>query len=154
MFLSAWQASPQASKGVIILLRRIVHWFERTFLSKKEDPADRYKSVRKPPVLFSEVTIVASTPRNTEVNHGAFYLVDTGNKPKWVMFLCPCGCGHVITLSLRKIHDPHWKLNIEAEGRPTLYPSVWQKTDCYSHFWLRDGRIYWCEGTGNPSPYR
>lgn len=106
----------------------------------------------KPPITFSEVTVVERTPRNNEVKQDIFYLVDPGNKPKWVMFHCPCGCGHVITLSMQKVHNPHWQLNVGIDGCPTLYPSIWQKTGCYSHFWLIEGRIDWCERTGNPSP--
>jgi hypothetical protein len=32
----------------------------------------------------------------------------------------------------------------DARGRPTLRPSVWLRTGCRSHFWIRDGRVEWC----------
>jgi len=134
------------------LLYRFIKWIKGIF-SAKTGRTDTSVVVRKPPISFSEITVVGRTPRNSDVKPGTFYMVDSGNKPKWAMFLCPCGCEHVITLSLQKVHDPHWQLNISLNGYPTLRPSVWQKTKCYSHFWLREGRIYWCEGTGSPSSF-
>ncbi|WP_425525696.1 DUF6527 family protein [Xanthomonas campestris] len=56
--------------------------------------------------------------------------------------MCPCGCGEVIELSLSPESRNFWKLAVEA-GRPTLHPSVWRKTGCGSHFWVRRGRVQW-----------
>lgn len=134
------------------MLARCIEWLKGLF-SSKADRLDKRDVAAKPPVRFSQITIVARSPRNADIQPNTFYLVAPSNKLKWAMFLCPCGCGHVITLSLQRVHNPHWRLDKKTEVRPTLYPSVWQKTPCYSHFWLRDGRIYWCEGTGSPSPY-
>ncbi|WP_407645830.1 DUF6527 family protein [Alloalcanivorax profundimaris] len=62
-----------------------------------------------------------------------------------VGFTCPCGCGDVIELLLLRAVEPHWSLSVDRFGRPTLHPSVWKKTGCKSHFWLRSGRIVWAE---------
>lgn len=132
-----------------ILLGRFVNWINELF-SNKSARRNESSGFIKPPISFFNITTFKRTPRNTEVQPDTFYLVDPGNKPKWAMFLCPCGCEYVITLSLQNVHNPHWRLNNKVEGRPTLYPSVWQKTECYSHFWLKEGRIYWCEGSGKP----
>ncbi|MGE6699473.1 DUF6527 family protein [Hyphomonas sp. NPDC076900] len=59
-------------------------------------------------------------------------------------FLCPCKCGDRIELALIPEATPHWHLTNDAKNTPTLRPSVWRKTGCRSHFWLRDGRIHWC----------
>ncbi|WP_414144281.1 DUF6527 family protein [Burkholderia territorii] len=59
------------------------------------------------------------------------------------MFRCPCPCSETITLSLQKVHKPHWNLQATIDGRGTLYPSVWRTQGCRSHFWIRDGRVYW-----------
>lgn len=64
---------------------------------------------------------------------------------KWVHFKCPCGCNEVINLSLMKSHSPCWKLKIDLFSRPTLWPSIWKKDGCESHFWIKKGRIIWCE---------
>ncbi len=57
---------------------------------------------------------------------------------------CPCGCGQVIELLLIAEAKPRWDLKLNRAGRPSLSPSVWLKSGCKSHFWLRDGYIKWC----------
>ena len=37
---------------------------------------------------------------------------------------CPCGCGYTIEIS--------------------LFPSVFLKKGCKSHFWIKNGKILWC----------
>ena len=58
---------------------------------------------------------------------------------------CPCGCGHIIELMLLREIKPRWDLQVDAAGRPTLHPSVWLQRGCRSHFWLKHGRIHWCD---------
>jgi len=66
-------------------------------------------------------------------------------KENWsVGFICPCGCNRTVELHLLPEAHPHWKLTINQKGLPTLSPSVWLKDGCRSHFWIRDGKIIWC----------
>lgn len=58
---------------------------------------------------------------------------------------CPCGCRATIELLVVPEAKPRWDLAIDAKGRPSLSPSVWRKTGCRSHFWLRAGRVRWCD---------
>lgn len=58
---------------------------------------------------------------------------------------CPCGCGERLELMLLKEVRPRWAVRLDARGRVTLHPSVWLKQGCRSHFWLRDGRVIWCD---------
>jgi hypothetical protein len=58
---------------------------------------------------------------------------------------CPCGCGQTLELLIIREAAPRWDLIINAGGLPSLKPSVWRRTGCRSHFWLRDGRVDWCE---------
>jgi hypothetical protein len=99
-------------------------------------------------VAFASITFIDKPPGNHEVQGGKLYCVLAGDKPKWSLFLCPCGCRSVVTLSLQQVHWPRWRLSKTPGGRPTLYPSVWRDTGCLSHFWLRDGRVAWCCDTG------
>jgi hypothetical protein len=57
---------------------------------------------------------------------------------------CPCGCGHVIELLVVAEAKPRWDLIVDAKGRPTISPSIWLRNGCRSHFWIREGRVYWC----------
>lgn len=65
--------------------------------------------------------------------------------PYAVGLLCPCGCGESIELMVMEGIRPRWDIQIDEFNRPTLHPSVWKKTGCCSHFWLKRGRIVWCE---------
>lgn len=62
-----------------------------------------------------------------------------------VGFLCPCGCGRRVELLLVEEAKPRWRLDMDEKGRPTLTPSVWLRGGCKSHFFLRKGRITWCD---------
>ena len=62
-----------------------------------------------------------------------------------VGFRCPCGCWRTIEMLVIPEANPRWDLSLDAKGRPSLRPSVWLQTGCRSHFWVRGGRIAWCE---------
>jgi hypothetical protein len=62
-----------------------------------------------------------------------------------VGFRCPCGCGQTIELLVIPEAKPRWALTTDVRGYPTLSPSVWLKRGCRSHFWVRSGRIIWCD---------
>ena len=61
-----------------------------------------------------------------------------------VGFICPCGCGKKVELLLVEEASPNWKLTIDEKKRPSLYPSVWLKSGCCSHFWIKNGKVIWC----------
>jgi Family of unknown function (DUF6527) len=102
-----------------------------------------HRKRKKPSVYFENVKVIDKTPKNEEVGNKEFIIVVYKNKPLWALFRCPCGCRHVITLSLQREHIPNWKVGKSWSNRPTVYPSVWQTKGCLSHFWVEDGRIYW-----------
>ena len=58
---------------------------------------------------------------------------------------CPCGCGETIELLVVPEAQSSWSFSIDYRGRPSLSPSVWRRTGCRSHFWLREGRVIWCD---------
>lgn len=103
---------------------------------------------RRPPITYPTIFFAESAPQNSEIRPGTVTIVAPKKQPKWALFLCPNGCGAVITLSLQLAHKPHWTVYKSNEGRPTLRPSVWRDVGCLSHFILEDGRIYWCGNTG------
>lgn len=73
------------------------------------------------------------------------YLVGEG-EPWQAAFLCPCGCGARIQLSLVRDDQPRWDFTAHSDRKITLHPSVWRKSGCQSHFFLREGRILWARG--------
>lgn len=100
---------------------------------------------RAPPIRYVEITISEKPPFKELVSDSGVYIVKNGNKNlKWAILKCPCDCGNIINLSLQTAHNPHWVAQEEVSGRPTLHPSIWVAKGCKSHFWIKDGRVYWC----------
>ncbi|WP_180103916.1 DUF6527 family protein [Acinetobacter sp. YH12134] len=58
---------------------------------------------------------------------------------------CPCGCGYTIELPIIREAKPRWDVNINSDNLISLYPSVFLKKGCKSHFWIKNGKIIWCE---------
>ena len=75
---------------------------------------------------------------------GTVYLAGTEDNFWVASMLCPCGCREVIELNLLPQARPCWEAFRHANGTVSLDPSIWRKTGCRSHFWLRKGRIIWC----------
>ena len=103
-----------------------------TYLRNREDGILR----------FNSISVQGKTPPNSSIGENDFVEVIYKNKPMWVLFKCPCGCETTISLSLQNVHKPYWRL-LTKNNRPTLYPSVWQKSGCCSHFWVYEGCIHW-----------
>lgn len=129
------------------ILRRI---YEFVFPKKQAMDLDVCpdRSLSEPKVHFDFLKIVSKTPGNAAIKEKEFVTVIHKNTPYWAMFRCPCGCGTVISLSLQKNHKPSWSVRKSKHGRPSLHPSVWQNKGCCCHFWIKDGRVYWCGNTG------
>jgi hypothetical protein len=68
-----------------------------------------------------------------------------GNSSPWqAALVCPCGCKHLIQLSLLTSDSPRWSLSGQETGLATLHPSVWRTRGCKSHFILSQGQVSWC----------
>ncbi|HVV41961.1 MAG TPA: DUF6527 family protein [Nitrobacter sp.] len=108
----------------------IPRWLRRAF--------DRYGPGRGLQIVEGD-SLPARLPRRDLV------LAREGDEDWCVGMRCPCGCGRTIELLLVKEAKPRWDLHTDPSGRPSLKPSVWLKTGCRSHFWLRRGRVEWCD---------
>jgi hypothetical protein len=58
---------------------------------------------------------------------------------------CPCGCGQRLEVMLLKEVKPRWDVMLDVRGRVSLHPSVWLRSGCRSHFWVRNGKVVWCD---------
>jgi hypothetical protein len=88
------------------------------------------------------VQVPASVDPASEIRRDRLVLVGTEDRPKWLRFQCPCGCGDVIALCLMVSHSPHWTVQLHEDGTATVVPSVDSKR-CGSHFWIRQNRVAW-----------
>ena len=90
-------------------------------------------------------TIVVEESLPAELLRRTVYIVREDGFEELVALLCPCGCTQVLHINLLPDERPCWRLTRNNDGTVTLYPSVWRKRHCGSHFWLRNGRVRWCE---------
>jgi hypothetical protein len=72
-------------------------------------------------------------------------LARDGDEDWCVGMRCPCGCGQTIELLVILEAAPRWDFSVDNKGRPSLSPSVWLQKGCHSHFWLKNGRVEWCD---------
>jgi hypothetical protein len=82
--------------------------------------------------------------RSAAKRDGVAALVAPAGKQKWLILKCPCGCGQEIALNLMRSHSPRWHVNVTSAQQFNVHPSV-DATSCGAHFWLRGGRVSWCE---------
>jgi hypothetical protein len=68
-----------------------------------------------------------------------------GDEDWCVGMRCPCGCGRTIELLVIPEAKPRWDISVDRNRRPSLSPSVWLQKGCRSHFWLKAGRVRWCD---------
>jgi len=115
------------------------------FSSRHETvPAPDSKSVRD----FEQIIEVAMTPSNSDVKEDQLLAVVHKGKVLWTLFRCPCGCDDVVSLPMQPPKQPRWRIDSSPGSPPSLYPSVWRSKGCFSHFYITDGRVIWCSGTG------
>lgn len=88
------------------------------------------------------VSVVEGDTPNTLPQCG-LVLHTEGGEPWSAVMLCPCGCGQRVELPLLPQVKPRWILEVDAQGLPTLRPSIWLTGGCMSHFFLRKGKVIW-----------
>ena len=79
-----------------------------------------------------------------EIDSRTIFVVGDPDRPQYAVFLCPCGCGRRIELNLNPESTPRWKLQWHLLGTVSLSPSVWRRSGCWSHFFLKHNKILWC----------
>lgn len=78
-----------------------------------------------------------------DLKNGIVYIVGIKKHPWQAAFICPCGCGVLIQLSLLSNSNPRWKFRLYRKKYISLSPSIWRKVGCKSHFFIRKGNIVW-----------
>lgn len=91
-------------------------------------------------------------PAPGDLMPGQAVVVGPAEKPKWVTFPCPSGCGTPLLLSLNPDRRPRWKVTHDWLGRPSIAPSVHRTDGCRCHFWMKKGKIEWCKDSGGILP--
>jgi len=109
------------------------------------------KLLRRLGVLRADLLVerCAEFPDKLPKDRAVLLLVEDGGTQKWACLACPGGCGVAINLALNPNHRPRWSISVDFWRRPTVKPSVHQRTKCGCHFWIKKGRVEWCKG-GRP----
>jgi hypothetical protein len=87
--------------------------------------------------------VEGSYPEN--LARGVVYILTEDGEAWEGKLICPCGCKAVLDLNFIADEHPCWTYAIKESGYVSLDPSVWRQVGCKSHFFLRDGRIVWCD---------
>ncbi|WP_422388081.1 DUF6527 family protein [Delftia tsuruhatensis] len=97
----------------------------------------------EPPALV--VKFSAQHPNPAELKDGVVVVVLGDSHPKWACFRCPGGCGGRFQLPLNPDRRPQWIVTTDWLHRATISPSVLQTNGCQAHFWVRQGKVEWCQ---------
>jgi hypothetical protein len=90
-------------------------------------------------VFYPRVAIVADQSTAAQrLAPGVIVVIAAAQTPKMLRFLCPCGCGEIITVNLMARVGKAWRLTFIPKRGVSLWPSVWLDVGCQSHFILRN----------------
>src|SRR5260370_15233170 len=89
-------------------------------------------------VTFARVVTVETQDEGISAtqDYRTLALVLNGNKAKWLLFRCPCGCGDLLRINLSPLIHPCWRLRISKKGKLSVYPSIDRDSGCGAHFFL------------------
>lgn len=110
------------------LFRSLAQWFRKR--------CDRFGPARR-------LVIVEGDSLPTKMPFRDLVLARDDGEDWSVGMKCPCGCGRTIELLVIQEAKPRWDVEVDADGFPSLTPSVWLTNGCRSHFWLKRGRVTW-----------
>jgi len=106
----------------------------------------KYPHILKRKKIRFNAVIVDEHPEKEMIPENLLLIVEEEKKyKKWVYLRCPCGCKELILLSLSKKSYPHWKIKLNRQNIPTIFPSIRRTSGCRSHFWIYQGIVYWCK---------
>jgi hypothetical protein len=80
-----------------------------------------------------------------ELSQGVVYVLTEDGEAWEGKLICPCGCNAVLDLNFIADEHPCWTYRVSKGGHISLHPSVWRQVECKAHFFLRDGRVVWCD---------
>lgn len=80
-----------------------------------------------------------------KLDRGILFVIGENRHLWFVAVQCPCDCGAILHMNLLPDTHPRWRLTLHDDKTVTLHPSVWRTKDCGSHFFVRRGRIEWCD---------
>jgi hypothetical protein len=99
----------------------------------------RLPFMRRPPFLAHSVS---ECPSLGELPSDVILLEIRGGYLKWAHLSCPKCADHI---QLPLAGKERWSIKVDFLRRPTLAPSIWETESCGAHFFVRNGKVVWCE---------
>jgi len=95
----------------------------------------RLPFMRRPRFLVQRIP---ESPAVDELRPNMLFLEMRSGFPKWAHLQCP-KCGDHIQLPLAG--SERWSMHVDWLCRPTLAPSIWERSTCGAHFLVRQGEL-------------
>jgi Family of unknown function (DUF6527) len=108
-------------------LEKLVLWFK-----KQKEPPQHFQKVHV-------VSVMSAIPNDLGQD---IYIVEKDHQRTWAVFECPCDTSHRLVVNLARSRRPSWGISVR-KNKVSLWPSLWLKGLCNSHFWIRNSRVYW-----------
>lgn len=67
-------------------------------------------------------------------------IIYISDKYEIAVHLCACGCKNKV---VTPIVEKEWSLTID-DNLVSLYPSISNRFECKSHYWIKEGNVIWC----------
>lgn len=113
-------------------MRLILGWLGRLWrlLTGADDP-------------YQTIEVEGDLPK--VLDRKTLYLVAEDGFLEHVSMVCPCGCGDIVHLNTLTDERPVWRVEEHPDRTVTIHPSIWRTNRCGAHYWVRRGRVFWCE---------
>jgi len=92
---------------------------------------------------FFEGLEVLEIVERDNLREKTLFLEGSRKSPKWLHFVCPCGCREIRSVNLMTKYSPYWTIEITAGDKVSVSPSVWITAECRSHFWIYKNKVLW-----------
>ena len=86
--------------------------------------------------------VISERPTAEDLRADLVFLEVRGGHVKWLHMTCPRCADHI---QLPLAGKDQWSVKVDLLRRPTIVPSIWEKTSCGAHFIVRKGTLRWCE---------
>jgi len=94
------------------------------------------------PKLNLKATVLSRGAASSYLKQPGDAVIIDRQGPRWLILLCPCGCGEEFPINLDPRAGPAWKLYKNQRTGLSLYPSVWRESECKSHYIIWRNKIF------------
>lgn len=94
------------------------------------------------PTLTFKATVLSRGAASSYLKKPGDAVIVDRQGPRWLILMCPCGCGEEFPINLDSRAGPAWKLYKNQRTGFSLYPSVWRESECKSHYIIWRNEIF------------